>query len=289
MKYSKLKCNKKLNNRGSITIEAAVVLPLFMFMLISIISIIEIIKCYEDVEINLYKAAKEISLYIAGTDVIDNLSGEINDNIVSDALLTVLSDTYTSNMMQKQLLEDGQSYPYIAGGVDSLNYWQSKVKLRETNNEDIVDLVVTYELAPSFNFFNLKPYKVINRCRMHAWTGYEGTGANKDENAERIVYVTDTGNVYHLSRSCSHLTLSINPILYDSLSNSRNSGGGKYSLCEKCGDLFNLENSTVVYITSEGDRYHSSLTCSGLKRTINEVPISQVGDKRVCSRCVGGR
>ena len=100
---------------------------------------------------------------------------------------------------------------------------------------------------------------------------------------KQMVYVTETGTVYHLSRSCTHLDLAISPVTSEQLSASRNASGGNYRVCELCG--MSAASQGTYYITKEGDRYHSSLSCSGLKRTVYEIPISQVGDRRPCSRC----
>ena len=40
-----------------------------------------------------------------------------------------------------------------------------------------------------------------------------------------------------------------------------------------------------IYITSQGNRYHTQLNCSGLKRTIYTVPLSQTGGRGRCSKC----
>lgn len=43
--------------------------------------------------------------------------------------------------------------------------------------------------------------------RIKAWTGYEAGGFGEED--DQIVYVTDTGVVYHKNPHCTHLDLSI--------------------------------------------------------------------------------
>lgn len=123
---------------------------------------------------------------------------------------------------------------------------------------------------------------MLQRARIRAWTGRDKTGGGDGEDAKsnEMVYVTVNGSVYHRSRECSHIRLSVRTVSKAQISGLRNEDGGKYYPCESCGGKGNQ-----VYITETGDRYHSSLTCSRLKRGVLEVPLSQVEKWKPCSRC----
>ena len=149
--------------------------------------------------------------------------------------------------------------------------------------DTVIDIAEPYVFEPRCNVFNIPAQVLMCRARAHSWTGYtqgSSSGEGRGSTEDPIVYVAENGTVYHLSRSCTHLDLSIKPVDSSRVGDERNRSGGKYKRCEICGG-----GSGTVYITEEGDRYHSSLTCSGLKRTIYEMPLSQVGGRRLCSRC----
>ncbi len=205
-------------SRGSLTLEAALVLPLFLFFFLSLLSSIEMLKHNMKTDHEITRTVKKLAVYAAVT------------------------------------------------------------------GPDIIQLSDTENYEPRGNVFGIPTQRLLSRGYAHAWTGYKkgsGSGGGSGEE-ERMVYITETGTVYHLSRSCTHLDLKIYPIDSSELEGARNGGGGRYKRCELCGG-----GSGTVYITAEGDRYHSSLSCSGLKRTIYEVPISQVGGRKACSRCGG--
>lgn len=111
------------------------------------------------------------------------------------------------------------------------------------------------------------------------WTGYD----RSEESEEELVYITKTGTVYHRSIQCKHLQVSVREVAFRDISRYRNQSGGKYYPCEYC-----VKNScgNKVYITPEGDRYHSTRSCSSLLRFIRQVKISEVEDThRPCKSC----
>jgi len=52
--------------------------------------------------------------------------------------------------------------------------------------------------------------------------------------------------------------------------------------CEYCGEKGMV---TIVFITSYGNKYHTTTKCPGLKRTIKSIPLSQVKGVNPCQKC----
>ncbi len=117
---------------------------------------------------------------------------------------------------------------------------------------------------------------VTERAVCRAWIGF-----TELETQEVYVYITPEGSVYHLNDECTHLKLSVQQVTMQKALGLKNEYGEKYDACELCEKNFGV----FVYITSEGSRYHSKRSCSGLKRTIRHVPLSSVKGRRCCLRC----
>ena len=123
-------------------------------------------------------------------------------------------------------------------------------------------------------FYQKQLIHVSAVCR--PWIGF-----TELENRETYVYVTPEGSVYHLYADCTHLDLSIEKVSMAKAVTAKNEYGERYKKCEIC----NETKETMVYITSDGNRYHSRRNCSGLKRTIRQVPLGQVENRRCCISC----
>lgn len=120
------------------------------------------------------------------------------------------------------------------------------------------------------------PDYVFEKAVCRAWIGF-----TELETEETYVYITPEGSVYHLFRDCTHLKLSIESMTYQRAVLEKNEYGEKYRKCKRCKEPFGI----LVYITKEGDCYHSERNCSGLKRTIRQIAISEVLGRTCCIRC----
>ena len=83
--------------------------------------------------------------------------------------------------------------------------------------------------------------------------------------------------MYHKTSGCTYLNLSIQSVEDVQIAEYRNESGEKYHKCELCADKINKFER--VYITNYGNKYHTDLNCSGIKRTIEMVRLSDVRER----------
>lgn len=256
--------------RGSITVETAFALPLFLFFCIQLISLIHLIQMHSALEASLHQEVAQASLEAyafeqMGLDIGSGMGKIVEGTVLKQKVIAGVGKEYLDRSM-------------IEGGSDGIRVLYTE----NTGGQDTVDVILSYRVKPMVDILGFSGFTMANRCRMKTWTGYGiDAGGNLKEDTEEMVYIAETGSVYHKSKNCTHLMLSVRPVETDSLAVLRNQGGGRYYPCEHCGK----GAGGIVFLTDQGDRYHTSLSCSGLKRTVYTIPISQVGGRGACSRC----
>ena len=262
---------------GSMTVEASLALPLFIFFFVNIMTMFNIVKVQSDMEAALHQTGSEMSLM-----AFDLRFGEMSFGAEGKSAVDTIAGAagifYAKEQVRKYL-GDGINKSCVTDGFNGMSFLQSKVML----GNDIIDLVVDYKVHPLIPAIGFEEFGVQSRYFGHAWTGYDiSSGLEMEGVEEEMVYVTEHGEVYHRSIDCEHLRLKIQSVSFDDISRLRNNDRKKYYACEYCGGNIGAGN---VFITGYGEKYHSSINCIGLKRKIYTIPISEVGGRRPCSTC----
>lgn len=150
---------------------------------------------------------------------------------------------------------------------------------------DEITLPDVYSYEPVGGLIPLPDVWMHNTVKVHAWTGVEyGEFQDGETAVEPMVYVTDSGSVYHKSLGCSYLNLSVIRTAGSSVSSLRNDYGERYTSCEVCSR--DQKAAGTVYVTKKGNRFHNLESCSGLKRSVRMVEESQACVQMgACSRC----
>lgn len=240
------------------TLEAAVILPLMAIFFVSILFFFQIMQ----VQIEVQKALDDTGRKLAVC-----LSGDGGDQTSALGIAKIL--------FLKEMAGREEAERYISGGSVGISLITSEF------TEDEIHLKATYHVKLPVKIFWVWDFEMEQRADCRKWTGWNA--AEKSGEGDVWVYITDTGSVYHTKSTCTHLELSIQSVNYSELAELRNENGGRYRECQQCANTNNAFGR--IYITNQGDCYHTDLGCSGIKRTVRMVRLSEVGTRRECSRC----
>ena len=212
-----------------------------------------------------FKEEAEIYLLDNGIHKSDRTNGRQSIRNAS----SVFFDIYDAKSLCDSLVEGGRK------GISVQSAFSS---------EEEVQVKAIYTLKLSVPFFGPIRFQKDTAVKRRVFSGYVKHRRDYDAAGDNsIVYVAENGVVYHKNASCSHICLKItgNAAIQDIVHSS------KYAACEKC--IHKGSSLSAIFVTAYGDCYHSTLGCSGLKRTIKAVRLKDVGRLRPCSRCASGR
>lgn len=237
---------KAKRNQGSASLEATLVMPVFLLAMISLFMMFQSVL----VEAQIYEAAAETAEYMAEM-----------------AYLEAANTAAAYLRFPRYVDETDRMERYVKHGVSGVQFLGSEI------GDEYIVLRVSYAME------HLGTRSFTIRKRAYTGAAWEAAETDATHAEDAYVYVTDNQAVYHTTRQCSYLRLQIRT---SALEQAKQSG---YDACAFCGR--NVQG-TQVYVTNEGDRYHSSLTCSGLKRTVYRKKKSEVAGLAACSRCGAG-
>ena len=148
--------DKRINNRyqASMTVEAAFVLPFFLFAFLNLISIIEIYRLQSNLSAAMHTTAKEMAIY--GYEYRELAGGD-----TGKAASLGLTYLYAQNKVRNTLGNGYLNQAPLAGGANSISWIRSKVM----ENNDIIDLVAVYQVKPPVATVGFAQAQFYNRIR----------------------------------------------------------------------------------------------------------------------------
>ncbi|WP_132038569.1 hypothetical protein [Kineothrix alysoides] len=256
------------------TVEAALAVPFFLFFIMNILVIFDMLRLHGNIEEAIHQTGNQMAFCGYAYKNVEELGFSLPDEMSSIAM----SEVYARGRVIRILGTDYLNNTCLSSGAAGLHFVKSSVM----KEDDVIDFIVSYKVKPLIGIIGFADFPMENRYYGRAWTGYDVENGQGGQEDDPIVFIAENGVVYHTSRNCTYLCPSINMISAFQKDNIRNEQGEKYHACERCG---RAGIQGVLYITSQGNRYHNSLKCSGLKRTIYAVHLSETGGKGKCSKC----
>lgn len=246
---------------GSLTVEAALALPLCLGVLFLLAGLLSAARVSEQMDHYLFMTSRRLAAWSEAQDGVH------------------MADAYRCFYFEAD--KSGVPFDRIDGGKAGV-----LLTLPENGqNDGLICLRASYRIRVPGYLAGSRGIRVTDQVCTRGWIGRKSAASNESENAEYVpVYVTENGIVYHKDRGCTYLDLDVRKVSYEAAARIRNRYGERYHACEKCA---RGKRTGTLYVTGMGNAWHTDPHCSGLSRylhTMDEQDALASG-LRPCSRC----
>lgn len=258
-------------NKGYITVETSLVVPLFLFFMLAMSEIYMILMA----ESHIHQALATATDYIAEYCYLEQKlhgNNEKTGDFPEEGLVNIESIVDVLMLKQQFNTYIGNDFyidKVISGGKSGVFIYVEKDK----SNSKILLVSAKYQAKISLPVLGNYSINLSNQIKQKAFVGFTQEEYSEDN---CYVYVTPNQEAYHMRRDCTHLMLDVS-----SVSTGRKSN---YAPCFYCGIA---GSGASIYIAKNGAVYHNSRDCVGLKRTVRRVKLSGVENLGACERCGG--
>lgn len=279
--------NRAVYFAGSLTIEAAVALPLMILAIWMLIFPLKVMESERRLQNRLETTAKALAVMKYIEQAGDRL-------LKPDADLEELTGSWKGAAEASFGQAAVRALPETKL-MEDLRFSPDTSILTGENGAD--PAMIYAELYYSLHFpdsvFRLLPVRkslVVNR---RAWIGskggrgrerYGGTGSDLDTEEDWIVYVGKNGTRYHLDPGCHYLSNKMSSADASAIAALRNLSGARYHPCPSC----RPGTSGTVYYFESGTAYHATEKCKAVTAYARAVPLSEVIHLGACSYCGRG-
>ena len=250
-------------NRGSAVIEACVVIPLFLFLMLFVIYLYRMIY----VDAHIHQSLSEAAIYCAQRCYLEDKM--LSDKDYETTVDTMVNAGIVNAQFKRYLGDEALIKQVVAGGRKGI-----VITVFPDEADRKVFVAKAYYIS-HISIPLLGNYTIPRELsiKQKAFLGYDKSDEVNDE--DTYVYVTPNEAVYHTNRSCSHLLRDVREV----------PGTGGYEPCSFCAKGKKDGNNGKKYVTDNGKAYHNDIHCLGLKRTVTRVKKSSVPSLTQCSRC----
>lgn len=251
---------------ASMTVEAALVLPLTLFFFLALLQPITWIDRQRKVQTAMERIGEEISQY---------------------GILAESAETGDSEL--PAFCTDAAAVLWIRGRAGQ---YADHVTVKEADvygeNGEIEFAAEYQEEIPFFAEVLGKQTETV-AVKRRSWIGIpgklKGDGSYQDDGGNEqteMVYVGAGMGRYHLFRDCHYIS---NEYMTVTRSKAENGSvpGEKRTPCAICGKKG--DGSETVYITTAGEHYHYDKNCRSMMSYVREVPKSEAEHLGLCSYC----
>ncbi len=268
--------NKSLY-KGSLTLEAAIVFPIYILFLISIIYILNILALQNSLQMSMEETSRSIS---SSAYISEKICYMKEKGITTNLTYSVLNTALIKQLFLNDELKNLSDNSYIVNGSNGISFQSTYTN----TNTHIVDFNITYNVSIPFLPDNIFKIRINQRCRFRTFSGEDIS--DKSGEYTPYVYTASNAGVYHSSPYCSYLS-KYYTILPSSSFDNMGDSNNKYSACSHCAR--NVPMASNVFNCPGSMVYHNSIDCFYLNANVHKVTLESVEDfLSLCSRCKKG-
>lgn len=287
---------------ASLTLEAALALPLFLFAMYILILPMRMLRTSRSMQTACEEvcqaAAQGIYVIRAGTSAAEAVpeaagaaetiarlaglssgSGETRDSASGSADL--IRGYLTGNALGAYAAQRAKA---AAGD----GYAEHVLSLRSSclSDGETITLTLDYDYRLPFTVLGLGSIHQSVTASRRAWLGadpaWDPSKTAEAADEDPIVYVGRDSTRYHRTASCHYLSNNMTPVPFSTVSLQRNRFGKSYAPCARCARGV---TGGTVYILDGGTSYHADAGCSALAAYARAVRLSTVSHLGKCSYC----
>ncbi|KAB0576199.1 hypothetical protein EI53_01979 [Fusobacterium naviforme] len=281
--------------RASLTLEAALVLPLFLFMMYLLILPMRMMDsaramqqlceavCQDTAEACYLLQAENSS------DASDQTAGA-TDSADSDSADIRAREQHTAGARSGRssaLHRSAAALAALRASTEIEDAFIENIRSHRSSclsDGETITIVLDYDYHLPFSVFGLSSIPQTVTASRRAWIGRNPAGQSSDSNNTEgtLVYIGKSSTRYHSSAGCHYLSNELRAVPYHAIASERNSGGSRYHACPRCAKGV---SAGTVYIMPSGSAYHANTDCSAIRAYAQLVPKSSVEHLGPCSYC----